>query len=54
MAEKGYFVDGKAQASGVETVPEPNDDESIMFEEFFVAGLHMPPHPAFTEILLKF
>jgi hypothetical protein len=36
-----------------ETIPEPTDDEAIVFEEFFAAGLRMPPHPAFTEILLK-
>jgi hypothetical protein len=35
-------------------VPEPNANESIVFKEFFAAGLRMPPHPAFTEILLKF
>jgi hypothetical protein len=35
-------------------VPEPNTNEVIVFEEFFVAGLRMPPHLAFTEILLKF
>jgi hypothetical protein len=40
--------------SGEETVPEPNTDEAIIFKEFFVVGLWMPPHPAFTEILLKF
>jgi hypothetical protein len=34
-------------------VPEPNPDEVVVFEEFFVMGLQMPPHPAFTEILLK-
>jgi hypothetical protein len=35
-------------------VLEPNIDEVIIFEEFFAMGLWMPPHPAFTEILLKF
>jgi hypothetical protein len=33
---------------------EPNPDEAIVFKEFFVVGLWMSPHPAFTEILLKF
>jgi hypothetical protein len=37
-----------------ETVPEPADDEVVVFEEFFAAGLRMPPHPALTEILLKY
>jgi hypothetical protein len=37
-----------------ETFSELNTDEVIVFEEFFATGLWMPPHPAFTEILLKF
>jgi hypothetical protein len=35
MVEKGYFADGKARALGVETVPELDDDEAVMFEDFF-------------------
>jgi hypothetical protein len=37
-----------------ETVPEPNNDEVIVFEEFFTVVLRMPPHPAIMEILLKY
>jgi hypothetical protein len=33
---------------------ELDDDEAVVFEEFFIAGLHMPPHPALADILLKF
>jgi hypothetical protein len=33
---------------------ELDDDEAVMFEEFFIAGLYMPPHPALAAILLKF
>jgi hypothetical protein len=36
------------------TTPEPNDDEAIFFEDFFVADLCMPPHPALADVLLKF
>jgi hypothetical protein len=39
---------------GEETVLEPADDKVVVFEEFFAAGLRMPPHPALTEILIKF
>jgi hypothetical protein len=35
-------------------VPERNPNEVVVFEEFYVARLWMPPHPAFPEILLKF
>jgi hypothetical protein len=35
MAEKGYFSDGEARAPRVETVPELEEDEAIVYEEFF-------------------
>jgi hypothetical protein len=54
MMENGYFVEGKARAHGGETVSELDSNEVIVYEEFFVAGLHMPPHPALANILLKF
>jgi hypothetical protein len=50
----GYFAEGSACEPGEGTVPKPNTDEVVVFEEFFVVGLRMPPHPAFTKILLKF
>jgi hypothetical protein len=49
-----YFTEGSAHELGEETVLELNDDEVVVFEEFFMVGLRMPPHPAFTGILLKF
>jgi hypothetical protein len=54
MAEKGYFVEGEARAAGEETTPELQEDEAIVFEDFFIAGLRMPPLPALADILLKF
>jgi hypothetical protein len=39
---------------GQETIPEPHLDEVVIFEEFFTAGLRMPPHPVLADILLKF
>jgi hypothetical protein len=35
-------------------MPEPNNDEAMVYEDFFVAGLCMPPHPALADILLHF
>jgi hypothetical protein len=49
-----YFAEGSVRETGAETVPELNPDEVVVFEEFFGTGLRMLPHPAFTEILLKF
>jgi hypothetical protein len=48
------FVEGGAHAPGEETVLEPEDDEAVIFEEFFSAGLRLPPHPVLTDIFLKF
>jgi hypothetical protein len=54
MIDYGYFADGAARVPGEETVPEPNGDEAVMFEEFFTTDLRMPPHPVLSDILLKF
>jgi hypothetical protein len=54
MVEKGYFVEGESHMPRAETVSEPNSNEAIVYEDFFVAGLRMPPHPALVDILLKF
>jgi hypothetical protein len=54
MVERGYFVEGEAHAPGAKTVSEPENDEGVVYEDFFVAGLHMPPHPALADIFLKF
>jgi hypothetical protein len=54
MGDLRYFAEGDARAPGEETVPEPADDEAVVFEEFFAAGLRMPPHSALAEILWKF
>jgi hypothetical protein len=39
---------------GGESVPNPRPDEAVVFEDFFTAGLHMPPHPVLVVILRKF
>jgi hypothetical protein len=54
MIDQGYFAKYSGRAPGEETIPEPNSDEAIIFEEFFTAGLRMPPHPVLADILLKF
>jgi hypothetical protein len=35
-------------------VPEPDNDEAVIYEDFFVAGLCMPSHPALGDIMLHF
>jgi hypothetical protein len=54
MEERGYFAKDEARVPGAETVPEPRDDEAVVFEDLFVARLCMPPHPALADILLHF
>jgi hypothetical protein len=35
-------------------VPELDNDEAMVYEDFFIAGLCMPPYPVLTDILLHF
>jgi hypothetical protein len=54
MVETWYFVDGEAHASGTKAVPESDADEAIIYEDFFVVGLLMPPHPTLADVLVRF
>jgi hypothetical protein len=45
IEEKDYFLEGEARAPGAETMPELDNDKGMVYEDFFVAGLRMPPHP---------
>jgi tRNA A37 threonylcarbamoyladenosine synthetase subunit TsaC/SUA5/YrdC len=54
MIDNSYFADGMGCEPRDETVPEPNGDEAVVFEEFFTTGIRMPPHPVLADILLKF
>jgi hypothetical protein len=49
-----YFPKGYDRPPGVESVPDPRETGAVVFEDFFVAGLHMPPHPIIVDILRKF
>jgi hypothetical protein len=50
----GYFAEGSAREPGEEVVLEPIGDGATIFEEFFTAGLQMPPQPVLADILVKF
>jgi hypothetical protein len=54
MEERGYFADSEARAPGAKAVQELDNDEAVVYEDFFVVGLCMPPHPALADILHKF
>jgi hypothetical protein len=53
MINRGYFAEGMAHELGEETIPEPNSDKAVFYEEFFSASLRMPSHPVLADILLK-
>jgi hypothetical protein len=46
-----YFPKGFARLPSVESVPDPKENEAIVFEDFFVAGLRIPLHLVLLDIL---
>jgi hypothetical protein len=50
----GYFTKGSACEPREEVIPEPAANKAFVFEEFFATSLWMLPHPALTDILVKF
>jgi hypothetical protein len=46
-----YFLKGYYQAPGTKMIPKPHANEVVVFEDFFVMGLHMPSHPMLAKIL---
>jgi hypothetical protein len=53
MQQLGYFGGGVGRVPGAEEVPEP-EDELVVFEAFFTAGLCLPAHRFVSEVLQKF
>jgi hypothetical protein len=49
-----YFLKGFARLLGMESVPDPKENEAIVFKDFFIAGLHIPLHPVLLDILQNF
>jgi hypothetical protein len=49
----GYFGDGVGRAPRAEEVPEP-EEELVVFEAFFTAGLRLPAHRFVVEVLRCF
>jgi hypothetical protein len=49
-----FFPKGFARPPGTESISVPNKDEAVVFEDFFTAGLRIPPHPMLLDILHKF
>jgi hypothetical protein len=49
-----YFPKGFARLPDVESVPDPKENEAIVFKDFFVACLRIPPRPVLLDIMRKF
>jgi hypothetical protein len=49
-----HFPIGYAWPPGAESILNPHENEAVVLKYFFVAGLHMPPHPVLLDILCKF
>jgi hypothetical protein len=43
-----------ARHPGMESVLDPKENEAVVFEDFFAAGLCIPPHSVLLDILHKF
>jgi hypothetical protein len=54
MIHNGYFAEGMGREPREEIMLEHQPNKAVAFEEFFTAGLQMPPHIVLSDILLKF
>ena len=57
MKKLGYFEendDELVRFAGQETIPEPKEDEVVVFKSFFRAGLRFPLYEMIGEVLKKF
>ena len=57
MKKLGYFGEAESRLvhfAGEELVPEPKDDEVIVFKSFFRAGLRFPLYDIIGEVLKNF
>jgi hypothetical protein len=57
MKKLGYFGETKSKLirfAGEEVVPEPKEDEVVVFKSFFSAGLSFPLYDIIGEVLKKF
>jgi hypothetical protein len=56
MKKLGYFGEAESKLVrfvGEEVIPDPKDDEIVVFKSFFRARLHFPLHEMIGEVLKK-
>jgi hypothetical protein len=49
-----FLLKGFAQPPGIESVPNPKENEAVVFEDFFIADLRIPLHTVLLDIHSKF
>ena len=54
FAKAGWFARDLARPSEGEVVPDPCDDEDVVYKEFLLAGLRFPTHPLVVDMLKRF
>ena len=54
FAWSGWFVRDATRPSEGETIPNPHDDEVVVYKEFFDARLRFPPHPLVIGVMKRF
>ena len=54
FAMAGWFARDLARPSEGEVVPDPHDDEVVVYKEFFLASLRFPSHPLVVGVLKRF
>jgi hypothetical protein len=54
FTKAAWFDRDSARPSEGETVPDPYDEEVVVFKEFFYAALRFPPHPLVVGVLKRF
>jgi hypothetical protein len=51
---EGCFEPGTCRLPGRETTPKPRKNESVVFRDFFTAGLRLPASKKFADILAAY
>ena len=54
FAKAGWFAQDLVMSSEGEIVPNPHDDEVVVYKEFFLAGLRFSSHPLVVGVLKRF
>jgi hypothetical protein len=49
-----YFLKGFTRPPSTESILDPQENEAVVFKDFFAAGLCIPRHPIILDILCKF